>query len=247
MIAYMNGMKNTNENAKAGANLIEGLSNMSTSIIHNNTDGIGGDFKEYISEGLSTKDVLNAKMIQDMSKTETPHQTIIAFSAGNEDLYKAMRVMQLEGRKLEHPIDVISVGSPRGKGDLEESGKQTGFGDIRQYNDWKDPVSNPKTWLLGATAITVGAAYSAAVVAPTFTSAAASSATFTGTAAMLDRFYTVGGRALFVSGTVGGTVGGVGGAALIGSKLALKHYHSFDGYLSRNVRGVRDAIKGLEK
>jgi hypothetical protein len=147
-----------------------------------------------------------------------------------------MQVMQLEGRKLDHPIDVISVGSPRGKRDLEALRERTGFGTIRQYNDWKDPVTNPKTWFLGAAAITVGAAYSAAVVATTFTSAAASTTTFTGTAAMLDRFYTVGGRALFV-----------GGAALFGSKLALNNYHSFDGYLSRNVRGVRDAIKALEK
>ena len=64
MIAYMNGMKNTNENTKAGAKLIDGLANTSTSIIHNDTDGIAGDIKAYITEGLSTKDVLNAKMIR---------------------------------------------------------------------------------------------------------------------------------------------------------------------------------------
>jgi hypothetical protein len=86
----------------------------------------------------------------------------------------------------------------------------------------------------------VGAAYSAAVVAPTFTSAAASSATFTGTAAMLDRFSS---SMINVGSAVGSAVIGSGVAA----RYSLKHYHSFDGYLSRNVRGVRDAIKGLEK
>ena len=158
MIVYMNGMNNDEKGAKNGAKIIEDLTNEEVSIIHNDTDGIAGDFEEYIPNGYTTKDVLNAKVLEDVAKNGDETNTVIAFSAGNEDLYKAMQVMDLEERKLDSPIDVISVGSPRSKGDLKKVGESTGFGNIDQYNDWKDPVTNPKKWVAGATALTVGAA-----------------------------------------------------------------------------------------
>ena len=234
MIVYMNGMNNDEKGAKNGAKIIENLTNEEVSIIHNDTDGIAGDFEEYIPNGYTTKDVLNAKVLEDVAKNGDETNTVIAFSAGNEDLYKAMQVMELEGRELESPVDVISVGSPRSKGDLEKAGESTGFGNVEQYNDWKDPVTNPKKWVAGATALTVGSAGAAGVAGAIAGGSAAGN--ILSAASGLEMIFNVG-----LGGAVGGAVGFGGG------KYSLNKYHSFEGYVNRNVGGVKDAIESLKE
>jgi len=287
MIVYMNGMNNDEAGVKKGAGIIEGLTKEDVSIMHNDTDGIAGDVKEYLPNGYTTKDVLNSKVLEDLAKNGDETNTVIAFSAGNEDLYKAMKVMELEGRELETPIDVISVGSPRSKRSLEKAGSETGFGNIEQYNDWKDPVANPKKWVaVGAVGAVVGTYAAGSVITGVEVGIAKVGSTMgpalgatvakvgskwaeltqpTGMPGPADLLLKTAGTGAKVVGTgakvvgtgakvvgtgakvVGTGAGGVVGVGAVGvtAKKSTDKYHSFEGYVNRNVGGVKEAIEGL--
>jgi hypothetical protein len=151
MIYYQNGMKNDEKGAKEGAELLKALTGQEIGIINNQTQGLAGDVKEYFN-GLTMKDVLNAKVYEDIANNGE-HNTVIMFSAGNKDGIKALEVLALEGRSLGGKVEFISVGSPVGQKALENAASKVDGKVIGQYNDWKDPVTNPSIWVGGTLAL----------------------------------------------------------------------------------------------
>ena len=151
MWIVMNGMNNNEEGVQKGAEELSNVVGEEVSVIHNDTEGLAEDMLEYLPDSYELKDVLNAKYLSDRSQEEEIN--IVAFSAGNEDL-KALGVMSLEDKSLGHNMNVYSVGSPVSTRDLNKAAsKVDGEISVLQYNDWKDPVSNPKTWV-GLTTVT---------------------------------------------------------------------------------------------
>ena len=158
MWIYMNGMNNNEEGVQKGAEELSNVVGEEVSVIHNDTEGLAEDMLEYLPDSYELKDVLNAKYLSDRSQEEEIN--IVAFSAGNEDLKKALGVMSLEDKSLGHNMNVYSVGSPVSTRDLNKAAsKVDGEISVLQYNDWKDPVSNPKTWVAGGAVAAVGGAY----------------------------------------------------------------------------------------
>jgi hypothetical protein len=220
MIYYQNGMKNEQEIAKETSTLLRDITGQSVGLIHNDTDGLVGDVVEYIPEGYTTKDVLNAKVLEDISKNGEAKNLVVAFSAGNEDANKALGVLALEGRTLENKVEIMSVGSPVSKSELEKNAKNVGVTVVGQYNDWKDPVTNAKTW--GTSVVAVGLA--GAIVG-------VSSVGLTSAATGIETFFNL---------TLTGAAGAAGAAVLAGiGKYNLGKYHSLERYMNDDVQGIK--------
>ena len=240
MIYYQNGMLNNVEIAKGSARYLSELMGEEVGMINNITHGLGKDVREYKSP-LGTKDVLTAYEYEKISKTEGRH-LVVMHSAGNEDGYKALKVLGLEKRNLGGNIDFMSVGSPIGKEELSKAAEKVGGKLIGQYNNWKDPVTHPKTWITGTLALGVaglvgGTAAGTAAAALLPESVAASSAVAASTS--LGRYFS----GLMKIGSVGAGLGaGLGAGGGVGW-LNLNKYHSFEKYLERDVKGIREGLK----
>lgn len=152
------------------------------------------------------------------------------FSAGNEDMNKAMQVLALQGGSLENKVDFISVGSPVGKSDLERSAGAVDAKIIGQYNTWKDPVTHSKTVgtaVVGLFALgtVLGATEGLGIMSSVLPAATTGLGHLTNT----------------VLGAWLGAGLGVGlGAGP--TAIMIKKNHSFEKYINRNIDGVREKI-----
>ncbi|MCZ6135734.1 hypothetical protein [Campylobacter ureolyticus] len=138
-IVFINGMGNTLENARESVNLIKQDYGNNVGLINNATGkylGIIEDAAEWVSNFTTTKDILNAYSIKQLSKDTI----IITHSAGNEDIFKANKINKEIGVKT--PYNLISVGSPKSATDLKQSTKNVGANFITQINHKNDPVAN---------------------------------------------------------------------------------------------------------
>jgi len=266
MIYYQNGMDNSELESKEGAAYLGrklGLKEGEVGVFSNKTQGRVEDFKEYCAP-LGMKDVLNACEYERISKMSGPEERhlIVAFSAGNEDAYKAMQVLNLENRNLGGNIDFISVGSPRVKKDLEGMAEKVGGKLIGQYNNWKDPTTHPKTWVAGTAVVSAGLGFvgwtagsavgSGMVTGVTWITRAASGVfpatvgTMAPAKTLLEAYFETGVKVGTAVGTAAVKVGtaAVGGVAPFKKAVSnLKEYHSFQGYLDRDVQGIQEALK----
>ena len=130
------------ENARESVNLIKQDYGNNVGLINNATGkylGIIEDAAEWVSNFTTTKDVLNAYSIKQLSKDTI----IITHSAGNEDIFKANKINKEIGVKT--PYNLISVGSPKSATDLKQSTKNVGANFITQINHKNYPVAN--RWL----------------------------------------------------------------------------------------------------
>jgi hypothetical protein len=228
MIYYENGIKNTEKDAEKGGAFLSkiiGFSEEEVGIINNKTHGLLPDLIEY-KNPLDRKDILNAYAYEKISQNGE-HNLIVMFSAGNKDALKAMEVLKLENRSLGGKVDFLSVGSPIGKKELTKAAEKVGANIIGQYNDWKDPVTNPKTWIAGIAVLGIGGAVAGAVTGvgavPVLTAKTS-----------LEAFFNT---------VITGAAAGVG-AGVVG-KYNLTKYHSFESYLDRNVKEV-DSKEGVQ-
>ena len=228
-VYYQSGMLNDKNGVDEEARFLSEELGEPIGKIHNNTHGLVGDVVEYVPKGYEIKDVLNAYMYEALSKKECK-SLVVMFSAGNEDAYKALKVLSLEGRHLGGKVDFVSVGSPRGLRSLREAGSAVGANVLGQYNDWKDPVTHPKLWATGfAVLVGYGLIQGGAVGVALLGSSG--SGGFMGS---IPNFV--------IGAGIGGSIGaGIGGG--IGN-LALKN-HGFDTYLRKDVKGVRTRLEGL--
>ncbi|MDE5603325.1 MAG: hypothetical protein K2I71_05345, partial [Helicobacter sp.] len=143
-IIFMNGMGNTLEDARGSANLIQkDFLNQQVGLVNNATQGLDNDFGEWKANYLTTKDSLNAQILRKLSKrsqdsTVFKPRVVVAHSAGNEDLYKALYMNSITNTKI--PINLVSVGSPVSEKDLREVGNDVGVLSVKQVNHPLDPV-----------------------------------------------------------------------------------------------------------
>ncbi len=136
-IVFWNGMDNTELEAQQSQKLIQGGNpNKNVGLINNETGGYIDDFFEWKPNYLTTKDVLNSYVLQQLS----PNTHVITHSAGNEDIYKANRASALVNAKT--PYIHTSVGSPTSEAKLRSSGEAVGVTFNRQINHENDPVAN---------------------------------------------------------------------------------------------------------
>ncbi|WP_428028676.1 hypothetical protein [Arcobacter sp.] len=144
-IVFENGMMNDYADATKLQQMIQkDFPNSSIGLINNETGKITGvlnDAVEWLPNYYTTKDVLNAYQLQQLS----PNAIIITHSAGNEDIYKANNVNSLVNAQT--PYYLISAGSPKSKSELEKSASKVGAVVITQINHSNDPVANG--WLNG--------------------------------------------------------------------------------------------------
>ena len=138
-IVFMNGMDNTLEEAKKSVNLIKEDFGKNIGLINNATGkhlGILEDAIEWLPNYKTTKDVLNAYKLKNLSSGTT----LITHSAGNEDIFKANSINKVLG--VNTPYNLISVGSPKSATKLKESANGVGANFIIQVNHENDPVAN---------------------------------------------------------------------------------------------------------
>lgn len=138
-IVMITGMNNDFKSAKNIQNNILGKDFNNVGLINNQTDktfGVLGDILEWTPNYLTTKDVLNAEMLQRLS----PNTLIVTHSAGNPDIKKANQVNELVGAKT--PYLHYSVASPESATNLESSDSKVGAIFIKQTNNPNDPVAN---------------------------------------------------------------------------------------------------------
>lgn len=138
-IVFENGMGNTYESATYMQDTIQkDFLNSEVGLINNVTGKYSflSDYIEWKPNYLTTKDVLNAHQLQQLS----PSAIIVTHSAGNEDIYKANRVNALLNAIT--PYKQISVGSPTSLTKLLESANAVGANVITQINHPNDPVAN---------------------------------------------------------------------------------------------------------
>ncbi|AWI33337.1 hypothetical protein [Helicobacter apodemus] len=163
------GMNTDTIKAQERVNFTQNLLGQQVGIIHNDTHGYFKDTLEYKS-GLTLKDSLNAHTLQQITKnsqnsvvfkdkdfvTQYP-KTILVHSAANEDIKKANFLNATMGAKTNY--NLISVGSPIAESELRESTNAVGATLVRQVNDHRDPITNPR----GAVVDVVGGGAAGAV------------------------------------------------------------------------------------
>ena len=130
---------------------------------------------------------------------------IVTHSAGNNDAVKAMQL----GKQLGHQypnLSLLSLGSPLPDRKMKVASSDAGVNYLGQVNDWRDPVTHPKVWVLGAGVAVVGGLAAGIATAP---------ATGGG---LLYAF----GSALFGGGVIGGAI-----------VHGVDEYHAMEKYLTK--------------
>lgn len=137
-IVFENGMGNTEIGARESQDMIQAdFPNQNVGLINNVTGkySYASDYLEWKPNYLTTKDALNAYMLQKLS----PDTIVITHSAGNEDIFKANQVNALVGANT--PYIHYSVGSPTSATKLEISDNAVGATLKTQINHPNDPVT----------------------------------------------------------------------------------------------------------
>ncbi len=238
-IVFINGMRNTLEDARNSANLIQrDFLNKQVGIVNNATRGLVNDVLEYNPNTLSVTDFIIANQIQKLS----PNTIYTAHSAANKDIINANFLNATTNTETKYKL--ISVGSPIAESELRESTNAVGAELVRQVNHPYDPVSG---------ILNSGEKES-------FANSAFKNARLTGAMAGTTLGSSIGGAFGLIPGMViGGAIGGIVGGAAIGlgvSALRLEKYHSFESYynnpefqLQQTIQRLlmQDAMKGINE
>ena len=223
-IFFQSGMQNNYITAAKSASLISDETSRGVGLIVNNSAGINklsgffGDVSEYLPNTLTLTDALNGEVYQQIANNGNQKNLIIMHSAGNNDAIKSAQVLALNNVNLNNNIDFISVGSPLSNSKLKEVIEPIGGNVIGSYNSMLDPVTHPKTWVLGTAGL-----FGAGII---YGASAGASATLSGS-----------GLEAYFSGLIGGGIGG--GTMLYNIKLN----HPFDNYFNKNFKDLKADIK----
>ena len=223
-IFFQSGMQNNYITAAKSASLISDETSRRVGLIVNNSAGINklsglfGDVSEYLPSTLTLTDLLNGEVYQQIANNGNKKNLIIMHSAGNKDAIKSAQVLALNNVNLNNNIDFISVGSPLSNSQLKEVIEPIGGNVIGSYNNWLDPVTNSKTWAVGAGIIFIGGVI--------YGVSAGISATLSGS-----------GLEAYFSGLIGG---GIGGAICL---YNIKLHHPFDNYFNKDFKNLKVDIK----
>ena len=219
-IFYQSGMQNNHNSASKSASLIGDEISRGVGLIINNSAGLNTksgyvkDVAEYLPNILKLKDVLNGEVYQQIANNGQQKNLIIMHSAGNSDAIKSAQVLALNNVNLNNKIDFISVGSPLSNSELKEIIEPIGGNVIGSYNSMLDPVTHPKTWVLGTAGL-----FGAGII---YGASAGASATLSGS-----------GLEAYFSGLIGGGIGAYN----------IKSNHPFDNYFNKNFKDLKVDIK----
>ena len=92
MIVFANGMNTDSKQVQEGVEQLAAVTGKQAAeigVMHNDTDGIVGDVKEYAENGLRTQDVVNAAYLEQLNENGEQN-LVVAHSAGNKDIKDAM-------------------------------------------------------------------------------------------------------------------------------------------------------------
>jgi filamentous hemagglutinin len=103
-------------------------------------------------------------------------------------------------------LSFVSLGSPVTNSVMKQSVTNAGANYLGQINDWRDPVTNPKLWVVGTGVALVGGAAAGVALAPA-----------------------TGGGSLYAYGAalMGG---GLGGGSIV---YGINNYHAFPQYIAK--------------
>jgi hypothetical protein len=216
-IFFQNGMNNNIAKALESAKLIKQTTGakQDVGLIINQTGDIVNDIGEFIKPSLTLTDALNGEVYQQLIEKNPNNKTLlITHSAGNKDLERGAKILKANGVNLNNQIEVFSIGSPLSKNRLNKTLTDVGINLIGQYNNILDPVTNPKSWGVGATGLAIGAGI--------YGASSGIGMVTTGT----------GLEALF-TGLIGGGIGGGIGA------YNLKIQHPLEKYVNKDFKNVK--------
>jgi filamentous hemagglutinin len=197
-------------NLNASADLTNSGTIMGRKVVQlgaNSINNLGGqipdDVNKFLPNNASLADALNEytyRTLNDKGPT-----LIATHSAGNNDATKAMQLGAQLGNKYPNR-SFISLASPIPGSLMQTAANNVGANFLGQVNDWRDPVTNPKLWVLGTGAMLVGGAAAGVALAPAS-----------------------GGSSLYAYGTalMGG---GVGGGAIV---YGIEKIHPFSNYVTK--------------
>jgi hypothetical protein len=137
-VVLITGMDNTYGDAQKSQDMIQkDFPNLNVGLINDETGTIPyiSDFLKWQTDSLTTRDVLNTHMYNQLS----PDTHIITHSAGNEKKYKINKVNELLGVTTSNIH--TPVASPRGTSSLERSNEMIGDTSRDQINHKNDPVT----------------------------------------------------------------------------------------------------------
>ena len=222
-IFFQNGMMNNYKTAGEIATLISETTNRPTGMIVNNT-GMVDDVLEYIPDDLALRDALNGEVYQQINQynlENNQRSLIITHSAGNNDIMKGNQALQLMDAKVS-TIDVMNVASPISQSKMQRNFDQTGMDLIGRYNNWKDPVTNSKTWGVGI----IGTGILAAKLSGSYIAANS-------------------GLQLMLNYTAGASAGILASSAT--GSLLLKYQHPYASYHNKDFEGLKTDISNWAK
>ena len=135
-------MDTTPSDAEQSAIALSRILGQPVGYINNGTEGLPGDFGEYLPDSISKREVLNEFTYRTLnSKGPT---IIVLYSAGNEDARKALQVGALYGHQYDN-LSFLSIASPVSDSTLKTAFGQGGAQYPGQVNDWRDPITYSKT------------------------------------------------------------------------------------------------------
>ncbi len=201
------GMQTTKPDAISNTLKAAGVLNVPVGAIVNGTQGLPSDLEKYLPNNATLADTLNEYTYRTLN--EKGPTLIITHSAGNNDATKALQLGAQLGNKYPN-LSVLSLASPIPSGVMQTAASNVGANFLGQVNDWRDPVTNPKLWVLGTAGMLVGGAAAGIALAPA-----------------------TGGGSLYAYGAAlmgGGVGGGVGGGAIV---FGIENIHPFSSYLTK--------------
>ena len=207
-IYVQTGMDTKPSDAAQSAIALSSILGQPVGYIHNGTEGLPGDFGEYLPDSVSKKDVLNEFTYRTLDgKGPT---LIVLYSAGNEDARKALQLGALYGRQYDN-LSFLSIASPVGDSTLKTVFGQGSAQYPGQVNDWKDPITYSKTeGVVSIGSFLGGIGYGAA------------QGCTAGAGGML--------LGCISTGITGAVAGGIPGVAVF---LGQKYYHQFEQYIAK--------------
>lgn len=202
-IYVQTGMQTKPEDALKNAQALSQIVKEPVGVIVNGTQGLPKDVEEYLPKAPNVKDALNEYTYQTLNKNSP--SLVVLHSAGNEDAKKALQLGQQLGHQYSN-LSFLSLASPNSDSVMRSTTTNTNANYLGQINDWRDPVTNPKLWVVGTGAALVGGAAAGVALAPV-----------TGGGSLYGYFTAL------IGGGIGGGIGVYG----------IQNIHPLDNYLSK--------------
>ena len=157
------GMQTQPDDAIQNAQKVADVMRVPVGAIVNGTQGLPGDVDKFLPNNATLSDALNEytyRTLNDKGPT-----LIITHSAGNNDATKAMQLGAQLGNTYPN-LSLMSLASPISDSVIKTASGNTGVNYLGQVNDWRDPVTNPTLWVIGAGAMLAGGAAAGVALAP---------------------------------------------------------------------------------